>query len=780
MPRSLTPAELKAALPDVMTRQRFATLRSGAVIRRDKWGIPHVKAADEYDLFFAQGFATAQDRLFQMDLDRLRSLGRAAEHLGARALAQDRYMRRRQIERIAKLDYALASPAAKNAIDAYASGVNAFIDTTNSLPIEYRLLDTRPQRWEPWHCVAVYKVRNTAEGTFQGKLWLARLAAEVGAAKAAKLSPGCQPGSLLTLPPGERYTGSVLDAFEELQRVVQLSSMLVHTDGGSNAWAVCGDRTASGRPLIAGDSHRGLEVPNVYYQTHLLGGDFAVTGYSIPGFPLVLHFCHNEHVAWGMTYGGVDTQDLFVERFRESNGQLEYLRGDKWVQAHRTVETIRVRGGVMEEVEIVETRHGPVIAGNPRRGAAVAIADPGSADGTHWIHAAYAAMKARSADELEAALEQWTDRVNNYVYADVDGNFGYALRGRIPIRTAENGWGPVAGWTGKHDWAGYIPAAQLPRVRNPRAGWIVSCNQKLVDEKYPYYLSNFCSTAYRAERIATRIAELASRKITVADMVAIHGDVTSIPAQVIQQSVLRGARFAGKAAVAAHALLEWDCALTTGSAAAALYEMTAARLMELLVKAHYAALADDYLDGLDAGAEEHWRRQLKPAVIAAIERGDLSLAPAGETWESLLSSSIEWAVSQLEGRLGAEPAKWRWGGLHRSVPQHILAPDFPQAAPLLNPPRVEIAGDGDTPLVSAWRTGASFDASVGSVNRYVHDPSNWTNSSWIVPLGTSGHPGSAHYADQQPLWARLATIPQLWDWEQIGREAETEQVLERA
>ncbi len=568
----------------------------------------------------------------------------------------------------------------------------------------------------------------------------------------------------------------MLDAVDELRAAIELSSMLNDTRGGSNAWVISGQRTGSGLPLIAGDSHRGLDAPNVYYQVHLLGADFAVLGYSIPGFPLALHFCHNEHIGWGMTAAGADTQDLFVERFRTVQGRLEYLYEEDWLSARISMATLRVRGAEQKQVEIVETHHGPVIAGDPRRGAAIALADPGSNEGTPWIDAAYRAMKARSADELEASLEGWTDRVNNYVYADTQGNFGYVLRGRIPIRGGENGWGPVAGWTGKHEWSGYVPIAQLPRVRNPDCGWVVSCNQRIVDERYPHYLTHFGSTPYRAERIAARIAQLPA-KATLADMASMHADTTSMPAQALQKALRRTNFLSSRATAAAQMLLKWNCAMETGSAEAPLYAVTFEKIAEQMIIFHYGSLADSLLRSFDAGGDEHWRRHLKSAVVLALENGDASWLPPGESWKSLLSTALEKAVDQLENRFGADRTQWRWGELHRCEQQHPLTAVFPEAAALLNPPRVATAGDGDTPLLSGSKIGADFVTTFSSVNRYIYDPANWSQGAWIVPLGASGHPGSAHYTDQQELWAKVSTIPQLWEWDEIGRHTESEQQL---
>ncbi|MBT5628374.1 MAG: penicillin acylase family protein, partial [Chloroflexi bacterium] len=480
MTNQITDTDLQNAIPDMTSDQKLAGIVSGATIHRDKWGIPHITADNEADLFFAQGFATAQDRLWQMDYDRLRCLGRASEQLGDLGLAQDRLMRRRALKIVSKRDLDVCSPEAKAMITAYTAGVNAYIESSAPLPVEYTLTGTKPEKWEDWHCILVYKVRNTAEGSFQAKLWLAKLAAEIGPERTAAISPGSQPGALMTVPPGAEYSGAALNAIEELTSVVNATEMLRETDGGSNGWAISGDRTESGLPLVAGDSHRGLEVPNVYYQVHLKTPEFQTLGHSIPGVPMAMHFAHNDFVGWGMTHGGADTQDLFVEQLRRSGSKVEYLFKENWLEAVRSVETISVRGGESEDVEIVETHHGPIISGSVDSGWGIAISDPASRSGTKWVDAAYGAMKSTTADELEKAFDTWTDRVNNYPYADVHGNFGYLFKGRVPSRGQENGWGPIPGWTGEHEWNGFIPNAELPRSKNPECGWVVTCNQRVV------------------------------------------------------------------------------------------------------------------------------------------------------------------------------------------------------------------------------------------------------------------------------------------------------------
>jgi len=778
MTKQISESDLQNALPDVESDQKLAGIVNGATIHRDQWGIPHITADNETDLFFAQGFATAQDRLFQMDYDRLRCLGRSAEHLGERGATQDRLMRRRSLKIVSKRDLEVCSPEAKAMITAYTAGVNAFIESAAPLPVEYQLTVTKPEKWEDWHCILVYKVRNTAEGSFQAKLWLAKLSAEIGPERTAAISPGSQPGALMTVPPGAEYSGPVLNAIEELTNVVNVTESLRETDGGSNGWAISGDRTESGLPLVAGDSHRGLEVPNVYYQVHLQGPGFQTLGHSIPGVPMAMHFAHNDYVGWGMTHGGADTQDLFVEQLRRAESKVEYLFKGEWLEAVRSVEKIKVRDGESKEVEIVETHHGPIISGSVDSGWGVAISDPGSRGGTKWVDAAYGAMKSQSADELETAFDTWTDRVNNYPYADIHGNFGYLFKGRVPSRSGVNGWGPVPGWTGEYEWNGFIPKADLPRSKNPDCGWIVTCNQRVVGEDYEYYLTHLYGTDYRARRIRDRIDDLSDRKATIADMSSIHADTVSIPAQALCNAILALTGLAGVYASSAGLLARWDHDMKEDSAAAAVYAASSRELNKQLAMAGYGSLANGVTGKQgDSGAEDQLRRQLKPDFIRRLGDGSLPDAPYGFETGDLVENAFKAGIDYLVGRFGDKPGKWRWGDLHKTGHIHPLTGAFPGSTEQLNPPKVETSGDSDVPFASGSPTPAEFAIKTGPINRYIHDPSNWSNGRWIVPLGSSGHPGSPHFADQQEMWAKIETIPQLWDWAEIASTAETTQRL---
>ena len=767
-------------LPNLTDDVTSTKIVSGATIFRDQWSIPHISADNAYDAFFAQGYATAQDRLWQMDFDRMRCLGRAAEYLGPSALTEDALMRRRSFEAVSRADYALCSGDAKTALDAYTDGVNAFIGSDDPLPYEYELLDSMPERWEPWHCIVVYKVRNSAEGSFQAKLWRAKLAAEVGPEKAARLSPGYQQGMYLTVPPGVVYEGPAENAVDELRAAVNVTAPLREIDGGSNGWAVSGDLTASGIPMVGGDSHRGLEVPNVYYQVHMRTDDFDVLGHSIPGMPLVMHFAHNRYVAWGMTHGGVDTQDLFVEQLRRSGDGVEYLFKGTWLPGESRSEQLFVRGGDVETIEVVETLHGPIIAGSVDDGWGIALADPGSAHATPWVDAALDAMKSRDADEFEQALSGWTDRVNNHPYADVNGNYGYALKGLIPIRGAVNGWGPVEGWTGEHEWHGFIPDDEMPRSRNPETGWAVTCNQRVVDEDYPYFLTGSFGPDYRARRIISHIenAKSEGNLLRVEDMAAFHGDVGTVPGQKLLSRIKGidpGTISDGSTRAALEILQAWDGTLSADSVGAVVYSACNDEIALGLMERCYAVDRDGFAANPDLNAFDHLRRQLKPAFLNALERGDGSEYLAdGETVDDFLAAALTSAAAKLEEQYGSVDAV-TWSEVHVTKQVHPLSSVFPEAADSLNAPAVGTAGDGDVPFATGSRPSWDFRTGSGPVNRYLHDPSNWSAGRWVVPLGVSGNAGSPHRHDQQEFWATVAGIPQLFEWDEIEQNASTVQ-----
>ncbi len=462
------PKDLRAALPELNGSVTLKGLIGPVTVHRDSLGIPHVQAASQRDAFLAQGFVTAQDRLWQMEYDRRRGSGRWAEVVGPSAVEGDILMRKFRLEASARADYLASTASTQEMLDAYAEGVNAFIETSQEsgqpLPIEYRITGLHPEPWQPWDGLIVFKVRHILMVVFEAKSWRDQLLREIGPEKLAAMFPGYQPGQLLILPPGETYSGPLEESLEELRAgAAALDSRNEtwcetgnETGLGSNSWVLSGSRTASGKPLLAGDSHRALGTPNVYYQNHLACPDFDVVGISIPGVPGFPHFGHNNWVAWCITHLSADYQDLYIEHFKPSDPFL-YRYRNRWLPAEVYEETIKVRGGSDVPLRVRVTRHGPIISGDPEEGTGLAFKYTGTDGAKAWADTIPLMLMSRNCDELTESMRGWVDPCNNFLMADVHGNIGYTSRGEIPIRSRVNALLPVPGWTGEHEWQGSIP-----------------------------------------------------------------------------------------------------------------------------------------------------------------------------------------------------------------------------------------------------------------------------------------------------------------------------------
>jgi penicillin amidase len=765
--------DLTAAVPDTSKPLHLRGLEADLDIYRDRYGIPHVKAQTSHDAFFGQGFATAQDRLWQMDYDRVRAYGRSAEYMGAETLGEDTKMRRFQIARSVQVDYLALDPEMRAMLEAYAAGVNAFIETAAALPVEYALVGRQPEHWQPWDCLAVYKVRYSAECVFEHKLWRVRLVTELGPEWAARLFPGYEPGYPIVVPPGAVYDGPGLAGLAELSQGAGAVSRLSGIEAGSNNWALSGQKTRSGKPLLAGDSHWPLDVPNVYYQTHIACPEFDAIGLTFPGVPGLPNFGHNAYVAWCMTHGMGDDQDLYLERFSRDDPTL-YEHNGGWLRAELRRETIGVRGGSAVELDISLTRHGPLIAGNPSKGYGVALQQTATEGPNTGIATARNMLGAKSADELEESMSAWVAPLQNIVYADVDGNIGYLLRGKIPIRPETNAWLPVPGWTGEYDWHGFVPFEEMPRCRNPSTSYIATANNKIAGDDFPYYISLHFAPGFRARRLSERLNTM--RDATIDDMKAVLRDIVSIPATVYQRVLAATQAEDEYASAAKEALLSWDGSMERDEAPPAIYRAFRRNIDRMLLRHLLGPLAEEALASTSGGAAAHVRRLSAHFVHMAAEN-DTSLLPPGSDWESLAAQALAEGLADLRRELGDDVSSWRWRAVHVMRPRHPLSPANPDLASRLDPPSVPMPGDADTVLVSSCLGPDPSTVTYVSAARYVFDTSDWDNSAWVVPFGSSGHPSSSHYRDQASFWAGLELVPMLFSWDRIAVEAESQQTL---
>ena len=758
---------LEAALPDLSSTFNLNGLEGTVNVFRDRWGIPHVQASTVPDAFFAQGLVTAQDRLWHMDWDRRRALGRWAEVAGSSGVEQDKMMRRFRLGASAQSDFAVVTSETRTMLESYANGVNAFIASVSDLPIEYQITDSTPEPWEPWHSMLVFKVRHIFMGVFERKIWNARMVQRLGAEKAQAAIPVSLPGELLIVPPGAEYSGSTDKSLPDFFEGAEWPGLPAWEEGGSNNWAVHGRRTASSKPLLAGDPHRGLEAPSVYYQNHIACDEFDVVGLSFPGVPGFPHFGHNAEVAWCVTHAMADYQDLYIERFKEGDPTYYEFMG-QWQRADVETESIEVAGAATQEIRTYSTGHGPIVVGDPTDGIALAFKYTATAEPIKAFDSIRQMLAAASVDELDESMREWVDPANNFLSIDVQGNIKYLTRGRLPIRPKANAWLPVPGWNGDYEWSGHIPFEEMPRSRNPDIGFIATANNRIVNEDYPHYIGLDFDGEHRARCIFEKLGGL--NRATAEDMADVHALRSSIPAAKICPLLQEVEGLSDAAAEAKGLLLAWDHGMEKTRPEPTIFSALHDVLTDSRVASLLGPMAGDVAGETGRGAPS-WVGRVKSGLhhwLASLPRSER---------DALLAESLENAVQNLRSLLGEDMNGWAWGRVHRTNPQHALSGPFPELAEMLNPPSVAAHGDGFTPLAGSYSTAEPYLITSASMARYVFDSSNWDNSRWIVPLGASGHPGSPHCSDQAEAWADASLVPMIYDWNVISIEAETQQVL---
>ena len=733
---------------------RVGGLDGEVVVHRDEWGIPHVRATTVHDAFFGQGFVQAEDRLGQLEYDRRRAYGRWAEVVGAGALAFDAFTRRCGLADAARREADALGEEARGVLDAFAAGVNAFLRLGREPPTDLSLAGVVPEPWSASDCCAVFLVRHVVFANWQKKLWRGRLAAALGAEAAARIEQSDTREVPLIVPPPVLATPRSHD-FGELEPVVRAMADVAEVVNGSNSWAVHGSRTASGLPLLAGDPHRLLEVPGVYYQCHLACPEFDAIGLSFVGVPGFPHFGHTARVAWCVTNANGDYQDLYVEQ------------PDAIVATSR--EVLEVRSGDPVELDVHCTKRGPIVFGDPAEGPVLSLRSTALDEPSTGMAVLLPMLRAGDVDALDSVMRAWIDPVNNFCSADVDGNIAYRTVGRIPIRAVENAWGPVPGSDPHFAWTGTIPYDELPRVRNPESGLIVTANQRIIEGEVPYRLGLDYARPDRATRLHARLDD--AHDVAVEDMAAVHRDVHSIAADVWIPRLL-GIEPRDEWERAALARLEaWDRSMVPDSVGAAIYVVTRDATCRIL--AHHPALAALRAPAPDEPAGTYQPLELRIWAVSTglLDAADTTLLPKHRSWHDVLGEALADAVGVLRTRLGDDLDAWRWGALHVASPRHPLGFADPDLARRLDPPAIEMGGEWDTVMCAAHPAGHGFGVTSASVARYVFDTADWDRSAWIVPLGASGDVESPHFADQQAAWARGELVPMRYAWPAIEAAA---------
>lgn len=748
----------RSSLPKVAGSQSVAGLGGGVDIVRDRAGVPHIYAASRADAYLALGFVHAQDRMWQMDLNRRVAAGRLAEILGPSALDFDRLLRTLGLYRLAERRAERAPPEVRELLEAYARGVNAWLEQRGGvLPPEFLILRTSPEPWRPADSLAWLTVMALdLGGNWRGELLRLRLADRLNEAQMQEFFAS-YPGSSGGTPPSQATLYRELDRDFALERLAAL--LPGEAAAGSNNWAVAGPRTATGKPLLANDPHLRLGAPSLWYLAHLSWPGQDVIGGTLPGVPSVI-LGRNRRIAWGFTNTGPDVQDLFIEKL-DPQDRDRYVTPDGHAAFDTRRELIKVRGGKDVELAVRTTRHGPVISDVVRRAGEAAPA--GHVLALRWtaleeddrtVEAGLALSEAADWQQFRAALQRFHAPAQNVVYADVDGNIGFQVAGRIPIRKPDNpvkGAAPVPGWEARYDWDGVIPFDQLPSSYNPPSGALATANHKIVGDDYPYHITFDWAEPYRIRRIHELLATQAKHSLD--SFRRMQADVVSPMVREFLPVMLAALPDNARGRTAKALLGAWD-----GS-------MAPDRPEPLIFLAWYRETTRGlYADELSDRFEEAWSFRALFVQAALAGQGNWCEDKSGgppKTCKDVIAEAFERAWRELERRHGGDASRWRWGEAHAAALRH---------QPLTNVAPLRFLFDLSVPT-----GGDTFTINVGNMDlrdpdrpfanihaagfRAIYDLDDLDRSLFVQSTGQSGNLLSPLYGNLAKPWAAVEYLP---------------------
>lgn len=688
-------------------------LKAPVEVIRDHWGVPHIYAGNTDDLFFAQGFVTAHDRLFQLDLWRRIGTGKLSEVLGPQYVSRDRIARLVRYRGDWNQEWKSYSPDAQAIATAFTRGINAYILSLHGeRPPEFRIAGFDPGLWSP-EDVTARVAGLLMTGNLLAEVNRTRDVEKLGLATDARLFPP-DPHIPLLLPRG-------LDLADITPAIVKdyiAAIGAIHFPGeqGSNNWVVDGSMTQTGKPLLANDPHRGIELPSLRKTVHLVAPGWDVIGAGEPALPGIA-VGHNENIAWGFTIVGIDQQDLYVEKINPDNPAQYRYRGS-WKTFDSEHQTIAVKGEGARSVELRYTLHGPVLYEDATRQRAYSLRWVGTAAGGAGYLPALKLARAQNWSEFRTAVASYKIPSENLVYADRSGNIGWIAAGQAPLRHGWSGLFPVPGDAGEYEWSGFVPSTENPTAFNPPRHFVATANNNILPTGYPYALNYAWAPPTRYNRIVEMLTT--GHKFSVDDFARMQQDTVSLPARDFL-ALLQSWQPAkgGQAANIRAELLAWDCNIGQDSKAALVYEVWIEHLHRAVIPQGIAS------------------SRLAPDIL-------IKEIKANSNEAALLAQTLSASVDEIRQRLGPDETEWKWGNLHKAYFNH------PLGVASLNLPAHSRPGDAYTVNATG---GASYSQTHGASYREVLDLSDWDRSLMTNVPGESGNPGDVHYGDLIRGWA---------------------------
>jgi penicillin amidase len=736
---------LKKALPRTLGEVILPGITESVQIIRDTFGVPHIYAKNESDLYFALGYALAQDRFWQMEFYRRLGHGRLSEVLGEDFIEVDRYFR---LLTAAGLNKGLPDDLTP-ILRSFVNGINAYLEThQDRLPIEFKVLRYKPDPWDVDDYLAILKVVNWGLSSgWEVDLTAADMLEKVGEERLREAFPVWPDDGPLIIPREARSLSKLLNPFNNATRLVK-SLRAFSGPAASNNWVVSGKRSLGGKPILANDTHLQLTNPSLWWEVHLVCPTINVSGFLLlgtPGIPVG----HNLHVAWGVTNVMVDDVDFFIEKINPQNPR-QYWHKDHWEDMKVIEEIIPVKGNKPVKTEILLTRNGPIVTELKQGSQEKAISARWAfTDGLQPTKAGYLLIKAEDIGGVKEALRYWELPSQNFVFADTKGNIGYWCCATIPIRSKGDGLLPMPGWTGEYEWKGYVPFDARPHLLNPEEGVIATANNKVIGRGYPHVIGHYWEPMDRITRIRQLLK--AKERISVDDVKQMQLDNYCVLASEMTPRMIEilEQRVSGERAKNAKEILSrWNFMMDEGSVGACVFAVTLRKLMENIFQ--------------DELGEDLFQRYIKMvsfpprAIRMMLRKGsspwfDNTNTPEEETLEDLLTTSLSQTLSELRELMGDNMDMWTWGRIHTLTFEHILGKKKPLDW-IFNLGPFPVGGDNLTVNKEQYPYEKPYQVNHGVSQRMIIDLSNMAEALHVLPTGESGHLKSPHYKDQIELY----------------------------